>query len=154
MFHRWVALTLVLALGVFTPKQAEGQQAQPRGRGPGSLGQNVPNPATPATTIPFTVGDESCSDGGRQHVVSIRIYNILSQLVAVPKLRTASAPGTDSARALAARPVQNLRLACGSYSAFWDGKFMNTTRDVPVGTYVYELIVDGQREVRKMLVAK
>ena len=150
MFHRWAALALVLALCAFAPKHAAGQQS-PRGRKAGSLGQNYPNPANPQTTIPFTVGDDSCAGGGRQHVVTLRIYNILSQLVAVPKLRMAS--GADSTAALL-RPVQGLRLTCGSYSAFWDGKHLDSGRDVPAGTYVYELVVDGQREVKKMLVTK
>ena len=157
MFHRWAALALVLALCAFAPKHAAGQQSQsPRGRKAGSLGQNYPNPANPQTIIPFTVGDESCTEtgggGGPKHVVTLRIYNILSQLVAVPKLRSPSG-GVDSS-AMIARPVQGLRLTCGSYSALWDGKQMGTGREVPAGTYVYELIVDGQREVRKMLVAK
>ena len=150
MFHRWAALALVLALCALAPKSAAGQDV-PRGRKAGSLGQNVPNPASPWTTIPFTVGDDSCADSSRSHVVSLRIYNILSQLVAVPKLRTVSAG--DSAGAVT-RPVQNLRLTCGSYSASWDGMHMSSGRAVPAGTYVYELIVDGQREVKKMLVAK
>ena len=156
MYLRWAALALVLALSAFAPERAAGQQPSslPSRRKPGTLGQNVPNPANPGTTIPFTVGDDSCADSVRQHVVSLRIYNILSQLVAVPKLRTASPPGADSARALASRPVLNLRLTCGSYSAFWDGRYMAGNRAVPAGTSVYELVVDGHREVRKMMVAK
>ena len=153
MVHRWAALALVLALCAFTPKHAAGQQ-QPRGRKAGSLGQNYPNPANPETAIPFTVGDDSCAAGGPEHVVSIRIYNILSQLVGVPKLRmTTPRAGSDSTASVS-KPVQNLKLACGSYTAFWDGKSTSSGREVPAGTYVYELIVDGQREVRKMLVAK
>jgi hypothetical protein len=156
MFHRWAALALVLALCALAPKHAAGQRSSlPRGRKAGTLGQNYPNPANPQTTIPFTVGDDSCAGGeggGPQHVVTIRIYNILSQLVAVPKLRTA-AGGPDSSSTIA-RPVQGLRLTCGAYSAFWDGRHMNTGRDVPAGTYVYELVIDGQREVKKMLVGK
>jgi len=157
MYHRWAALALVLALCALAPKHAAGQQS-PRGRKAGSLGQNYPNPANPETTIPFTVGDESCAGssggggGGPKHVVTLRIYNILSQLVAVPKLRTV-ASGSDTSESIT-RPVQGLRLTCGSYSAFWDGKHMGTGRDAAAGTYVYELIVDGQREVRKMLVGK
>ena len=155
MFHGWAALALVLALCAFAPKHAAGQQSQsPRGRKAGSLGQNYPNPANPQTIIPFTVGAESCTGdgGGPKHVVTLRIYNILSQLVAVPKLRSPSG-GSDSSATIA-RPIQGLRLTCGSYSALWDGKHMSTGREVPAGTYVYELIVDGQREVRKMLVGK
>ena len=155
MFHRWAALALVLALCAFAPKHAAGQQPQqPRGRKLGELGQNYPNPSNPATTIPFTVGGDACPDSGRVYVVTLRIYNILSQLVAVPKLRTVPASGSDSSSTSTGPAVQNLRLSCGTYSAFWDGRFGNSTRVVAPGTYVYELSVDGQREVKKMLVVK
>ncbi|HVZ76572.1 MAG TPA: hypothetical protein VG818_01170 [Gemmatimonadaceae bacterium] len=153
MLNRWAALALVLALCAFTPKYAAGQQAeQPRGRKAAGLGQNYPNPFNPETTIPFTIGDETCSDGGKLHVVSLRVYNVLAQIVAVPVLQG----GTSSAGATSAagQPLANLSLACGQYTAYWDGKYLNTGREVASGVYVYELVVDGQRLSRKMFVAK
>jgi len=158
MFHRWAALALVLALCALTPKHAAGQEKeQPRGRKSGELGQNYPNPFKPETTIPFTVGDASCSDSTQKHVVSIRIYNILSQLVAVPTLLAPLKGGggdsvTAAIEAPTDQPVHNLRLMCGSYEARWDGK--ERGRDVPSGIYVYELNVDGDRQVKKMVVAR
>ena len=154
MLNRWAALALALALCAFTPKYAAGQQSSnsPRGRKAGGLGQNYPNPFNPETTIPFTIGDSACSDGGKPHVVSLRIYNILAQQVAVPVLQGGSS--TSGASAAVGRPVANLSLSCGSYTAYWNGRIMDTNTEVPSGLYVYELVIDGERLVRKMFVAK
>ena len=70
MYHRWAALTLVLALWCLTPKSASGQsvsqpeQQQPRGRKSGSLGQNYPNPFNPETRIPFGIECDGRGGGG------------------------------------------------------------------------------------------
>ena len=146
MYHRWAALTLVLALWCSTPKSASGQsvsqseQQQPRGRKSGSLGQNFPNPFNPETRIPFgIVCDEG---GGGDHVISIHIYNVLAQLVAVPVLE---GPG---------QAAEHLRLPCGNFVAFWDGKVRETGREAASGIYIYELVVDGERIAKKMIIAK
>jgi len=140
MQYRWAALVLVLALCAISPKSAAGQQdSQPRGRKLGTLGQNYPNPFRPDTFIPFTVDD--CNGANGQHLVTLRIYNVLAQLVSVPQLH-----GTD-------RALVNLRLSCGEYTAYWDGRAKG---GVPAasGVYVYELLVNGQRSSRKMFVAR
>jgi hypothetical protein len=144
MYHRWAALALVLALCAVPTKQAAGQQAapQPRGRKLGVLGQNYPNPFNPETHIPFSINYEGCSG---QHVVSVRIYNVLAQLVAVPKLE--GEIGLN-------RPLSNLSLPCGSYTSFWDGKVLNTGKEAASGVYLYELVVDGERTAKKTFVAK
>ena len=154
MWNRWAALALALALCAFTPKNAAGQSSSnpPRGRKAGGLGQNYPNPFNPETTIPFAIGDESCADGGKPHVVSLRIYNILAQQVAVPVLQGGSS--SSGADAAAGRPLLNLSLSCGQYTAYWDGKIGNTNREVPSGVYVYQLEIDGTVFVKKMFVAK
>lgn len=143
MYHRWAALAFVLALCAIPTKSAAGQQTSsqpPRGRSTsGVLGQNFPNPFNPETNIPFEILD--CDRQG-QHVVSMRIYNVLAQLVAVPSL---DGP---------ARPLTGLSLGCGKYSAYWDGKVLNTGREAASGVYLYELVVDGQRMAKKMFVAK
>ena len=92
MFHRWAALALVLALCAVMPGSAAGQASNtpPRGRKLGTLGQNYPNPFTPETFIPFTIDD--CNGPGGQHVVSLRVYNVLAQLVATPVLHGAGKP--------------------------------------------------------------
>jgi hypothetical protein len=92
MKHRWAALLFVLALGALVPTTGAAQDSSakkpPPERSPGfELGQNYPNPFNPATTIPFTLGDPpACSDAGRNYHVTLRIYNVLAQLVAIPVL--------------------------------------------------------------------
>jgi len=143
MYHRWAALALALALCAVPTKQAAGQEApQPRGRKLGVLGQNYPNPFNPETRIPFKIEYEGCSG---MHVVSVRIYNVLAQLVAVPKLE--GEVGLN-------RPVANLSVPCGSYVAFWDGKVLNSGKEAASGVYLYELVVDGERSTKKAFVAK
>ncbi len=142
MYHRWAALALVLALWASAPKSAAGQEASspPRGRKLGTLGQNYPNPFRPDTFIPFTIDD--CNGPGGQRVVSLRVYNVLAQLVATPVLHGAS------------RPISNMRLSCGEYLGHWDGAVGRTGRPATTGVYVYELVVDGQRMSRKMILTR
>jgi hypothetical protein len=144
MYHRWAALALVLALCAVPTKQAAGQQgaSQPRGRKIGVLGQNYPNPFNPETRIPFGVEYEGCTG---VHVVSIRVYNVLAQLVAIPRLEGEPAPY---------KAISNLSLPCGRYIAYWDGKIMGSGREAASGVYLYELTVDGERTMGKAFVAK
>jgi hypothetical protein len=149
MKHRWAALMVVLALGALMPALAGAQETTPppQQRKPGfDLGQNYPNPFNPTTTIPFAIGDApECSDSGRQHRVSLKIYNVLAQLVAVPILQ-----GGDGA----GQPLVNVQLQCGMYTAYWDGTYMNTSQEVASGVYLYRLEVDGRAVVKKMIVMK
>lgn len=155
MKHRWAALFGVLALGALVPRLAAAQGTsipQPQTaqeRSPGvQLGQNYPNPFNPATTIPFTLGDPpSCTnDGGRQHRVTLRIYNVLAQLVAIPVLQGS---GVDEGQ-----QVMNVTLPCGTYTAYWNGKYMSTSQDVPSGVYIYLIEVDGHSIGKKMIVMR
>jgi hypothetical protein len=152
MKHRWAALICVLALGALMPAVAGAQGVTtplpgPE-RSPGfELGQNFPNPFNPATTIPFTLGDPpSCTDAGREYRVTLRIYNVLAQLVAIPILQ-----GGDEA---AGQPVADLPLHCGSFTAYWNGTYMNTSSEVPSGVYLYSIEVDGKSAVKKMILMK
>ena len=142
MFHRWAALVLVLALCATSPKIAAGQAVVPRGHGAkGKVGSNSPNPFNPDTKINFTVGEDSCTPGSEQHVVTLRVLNILSQLVAFPQLSGAS--GTTSvAPALAGHPLVNMTLPCGTYVAYWDGRIAATGKEAPSGTYGVQLFID------------
>ena len=145
MYHRWAALVLVLALWCLAPESAAGQsvsadQQQPRGRKAGTLGQNYPNPSNPETHIPFSI---ACGDGaGGEFVVSVRIYNVLAQLVAIPVVQ-----GRGD-------PLDNIKLPCGDYVGYWDGKVRQTGREASSGIYIYELVVDGERSSRKMFVSQ
>jgi hypothetical protein len=145
MYHRWAALVLVLALCAMTPKNAAGQQTQqsPREHSAGAFGKAYPNPFNPEVFIPFSVDPTACTDGSQQHVVSIRILNILAQQVAIPVLYVGgntTKPSTTSATG----PVSSLRLGCGFYTGYWNGKIPGTSKDAASGTYLGQLIVDGQ----------
>jgi hypothetical protein len=126
---------------------AQGNQP-PAPRKSGVLKQNYPNPFNPETRIPFTVGDEKCDDPGRQHKVSLRIYNILSQLVAIPVLQGGAGGVAGGVK------IVNLTLTCGDYVAYWNGKFLDSQKEVASGVYLYELRIDGQSLVKRMLVTK
>ena len=145
---RWAALMTVLTLSVVAPRHASGQGTAPAGDGNAAvLGQNYPNPFNPTTTIPFKVGDPpACPDQGRVHRVTLRIYNVLAQLVAIPILQ-----GTSGN---AGQPIENVQLSCGQYTAYWDGMYLRTNREVASGVYLYRLEVDGKPWVRKMIVMK
>ncbi|HJU89766.1 MAG TPA: hypothetical protein VJ672_10255 [Gemmatimonadaceae bacterium] len=150
MKHRWAALMVVLALGALMPAHAGAQgttPTPPAQRKPGfELGQNYPNPFNPTTTIPFAIGEvPDCTEGGRQYRVSLKIYNVLAQLVAIPILQ-----GGDGA----GQPIVNVPLRCGTYTAYWDGTYLNTSQEVASGVYLYRLEVDGRAVVKKMIVMK
>ncbi|MDP3909749.1 MAG: hypothetical protein Q8Q14_05115 [Gemmatimonadales bacterium] len=134
-----VGLGLVAA-GV---SSAGGQVQSPA---PVELKQNYPNPFNPATTIPFYMDAGLFTDGHRPKV-SLKIYNVLAQLVAVPILQ-----GSGEA-------VDDLELNCANsvgcaFNAYWDGKVLNTDREAASGIYIYQLIVDGRRYTKKMIIMK
>ncbi len=141
--HAWLVAVLVL-----TTPMVVAEAQEPTRRGTVELGQNFPNPFNPATTIPFRLSDE-LFQGGRRPVVSLRIYNVLAQLVAIPNLQQSG------------QPLDNVELDCLNpqagfceFSAYWDGHWQNSTREAASGVYVYQLIVNGQRTSRRMLVTK
>ena len=153
MKHLWRALFVVLVLGAFMPSRSAAQGSSPQtggGQGAGlQLGQNYPNPVNQDTRIPFVIGEaQGCTDSGRQHRVSLRIYNLLAQQVAVPVLQGGfgNAAGGD--------PLESLQLTCGVYLAYWDGKYSQTGNDVASGIYLFRLEVDGKVLVKKMIVRK
>ena len=150
MRFRWAALAAVLALAL-TPQlgNAQGTTQGTTKRPAVKLGQNFPNPFNPETRIPFVVGDfPTCSDGGRQYKVSLRVYNLLAQLAAVPVLQG----GTGNVAG--GQPLENVLLTCGLYTAYWNGMYRNTSNEVASGIYMYAIEVDGQRTVKKMIVMK
>ena len=150
---RWAALMLVLALSALMPSSGSAQPGvqPPSARPGGSLGQNYPNPFNPETWIPFAVGDSACTDPSRQYRVTVRIYNLLAQVVAVPVLQAGA--GTGSADG--GQPVDGVTLSCGTYTAYWNGKYLNSSREAASGVYLYRLDVDGRAvAVKKFLVTK
>ena len=153
MKHLLRALSLVLVLSAFMPSRSAAQGSLPQpggGQGAGvQLDQNYPNPVTQDTRVRFVVGDaHGCTDSGRQHRVSLRIYNLLAQLIAVPVLQG------GVGNAAGGEPLDNLLLTCSEYLAYWDGKNSQTREDVASGIYLFRLEVDGKVLVRKMIVRK
>ncbi len=142
MIHRLAAAAFALGLCAAVPTSAAGQAstAPPRVSRLGSVGQNQPNPFGRETYIPFTI-DDCGGEQGQRHV-SLRIYNVLAQLVATPVLH-----GTD-------RPIAGVRLSCGDYTVYWAGRLGKSRRPAPAGVYVYELVVDGERSSKKMFLSR
>jgi hypothetical protein len=135
---RWPGWLLGLLVGFNSPAAAQERSPPPRVE----LRENYPNPFTGSTTIPFTISQEVCAKG-HHPVVSLKIYNVLAQAVAIPTLKSSTGEILDQ-----------LRLNCGDHEAFWDGRFSDGKRDVTPGVYYYQLIVDGQRYTRKMIARK
>lgn len=145
--RRYAYAWLLAGLALAAPRVSQAQQDTSR-RNQVELLQNYPNPFNPATTIPFRLS-ESLFRSGRGPVVSIRIYNVLAQLVAVPSLQ-ASGQRLDAVEL----ECRELRNGFCEFSAFWDGKYVNTSREAASGVYVYQLIVNGRRTSRRMIVMK
>src|SRR5262249_41898047 len=145
MFHRWPALVLVLVVSAMMPKQAAGQQAQsPQKPSAGSFGKSWPNPFNPTVSTHFSIGSGSCA-AGETHAVTVRILNILAQPVVTPVLSGPAANSTSGASSsMNGSPISNLRLECGDYVSFWDGKVADHSREAASGTYILQLIVDGK----------
>jgi hypothetical protein len=149
MKHRWAQAGLVLALVAFMPRLSVAQGSTQNGRESDAemgLDQNYPNPVKSATRIPFTVGAKECTDQSKTYRVSLRIYDIFSKEVAAAVLTsgTGSATGGDA--------LENLRLTCNKYTAYWDGKSKKTSQRVNSGIYFYRLEVNGRVLTKKMLV--
>jgi hypothetical protein len=141
---RWAwAGWLGLLVGVGTPVAAQANVDPPRVE----LKENYPNPFFPTTTIPFLISRDVCAKG-HQPVVSLKIYNVLVQVVAIPVLTNASGSRTGGER------LDSLRLRCGEYHAFWDGKYLDGRGETTPGIYYYQLTVDGERFTRKMVAQK
>ena len=77
----WPGWWLGLLVGAGSPVAAQANVIPPRVE----LKENYPNPFFPATTIPFSISREVCTRG-HQPVVSLKIYNVLVQMVAIPVL--------------------------------------------------------------------
>lgn len=108
------------------------------------LEANYPNPFNPETTIPFTLNEELFA-GGAPVVVTVRIFNLLSQLVAYPVALAHPAGAVEVSALQYTQP--------GRHEAFWDGTDQSG-RQVASGIYLLQLTVNGQSGTRKMIVQK
>ena len=147
---RWAALSMVLALAALVTDDLAAQATPPpQAEAQFELGSNYPNPFNLDTRIPFTVGvPPQCEEHGRLYKVTLRVYNLLSQLVAIPLLQEGSGSvGTG-------QPLENVLLPCDRYVAYWDGKTRDTAQPVARGVYLYMLEVDGKQQVKRMFVRR
>jgi hypothetical protein len=116
-------------------EEASGVQLEP----------NYPNPITRETRIPFLLGAD-LFEGGRQVVVSVRIYNVLRQQVSTPT-------AVDHPTA-AGRPVTELSYdSPGRYELYWDGRDQ-AGQLVPSGIYFCQIVAGRSTDVRKMIVTR
>lgn len=140
------ALALAVAASLVVVHRIEAQAPpNPSGGNGFGLEQNYPNPFNPETTIPFTLGDELFVDG-RTPVVSMRVFNLLTQPVAYPTaLGHPEGLGVELRNLVYTRP--------GRYEAFWDGTDQSG-REVASGIYFIQLTVNGQSVTRRMLIQK
>ena len=142
-----VLSVLLLFFGAVDTLSAQdpGGSAPSRGTSGFELEQNYPNPFNPETTIPFSLGEDLFMDG-RPAVVSVRIFNLLQQLVAYPV-----ALGYPSGEGLALSQLEYYQP--GQYEAYWDGTDQSG-RQVASGIYFMQLTVNAQSATRKMYVLK
>ena len=141
---KWAGWWLGLMVGAGSPVAAQVLAPAPKVE----LEDFYPNPLGAATTIPFKISQEVCVRG-HQPVVSLRIFNSLVQVVAIPVLEPASGPPLAGGQ-----PIDFVRLPCGEFRAYWDGKYTNGRREAGAGVYYYQLTVDGERYTRKMVVLR
>jgi hypothetical protein len=137
---KWAGWWLGLMVGAGSPAAAQVLMPQPKVE----LKDYYPNPLGAATTIPFEIHPELCVRG-HQPVVSLKIFNSLVQVVAIPVLADGN---------IAGQPINFMRLNCGEHRAYWDGKYLDGRREAGAGVYYYQLTVDGERFTRKMIVSR
>jgi hypothetical protein len=150
MRFRWSAPLWVLAL-ILMPRVGSAQASATQApKSPvATLQQNYPNPFNPETRIPFSIGGyPNCTDPSHQYKATMRILNVLVQLVAIPVIQG------GAGNVAGGQPLQNVLLPCGQYVAYWNGNYLNTSKEAASGVYVYILEVDGQKLVNKMIVMK
>jgi hypothetical protein len=137
----------VLALSGVMSREATAQGTSKPGKP--KVYQNYPNPFNPETTIPFDVGDyPNCTGSSQQHRVSVKIFNILLNVVAIPVLKGSSGGVSGGT------PLDNVSLTCGHYEAFWNGKVLSNGREAASGVYPYAVTVDGQMTFKKAISTK
>ena len=141
-----IFLVLLCVIPAAVTAQDRGRDAQPRTNDPGfELLQNYPNPFNPSTRIPFTLSSQLFDDS-ETVVVTMRIFNVLQQFVASP-----TAIGHPDGNG---ELVDRLEYYTpGAKEAFWDGRDDNGNQ-VAAGVYYLQMIVNGRRQIMKMVVSR
>ncbi|MFQ5888871.1 MAG: hypothetical protein ACE5JR_02340 [Gemmatimonadota bacterium] len=146
---RAAAAALLLLLGGVQAGSAHAQEvsSDPRATAapPFALGVPYPNPFRSTARIPFVLGDSAFASGG-EVTVSMRIFSLLHQLVAIPTALDHPAGRGE--------PIDSLSYPRpGRYLALWDGRDRSGRR-VASGPYFVQLLVNGESEVRKLLASR
>lgn len=144
---RSVLLVMLLLAGSLSPPGLRAQASRSSPQAENVRGfyveQNYPNPANPETWIPFLL-EESLFEGTDTVIVTVRIFNILNQAVAIPE--AVDHPGGRGTRLI------NLGYAePGRKIAYWNGRD-TAGRIVPSGVYYFQLVVNDQSQTRKIIV--
>ena len=134
MRRRAWAVAVLLGLLGSVPSIARAQDLSADGKV--QLGRNFPNPFNPETFIPFQLKAELFI-GGQRPIVSLKVFNVLAQLVAVPIVQGSG------------EKLENAALewnGTGDYTAYWDGKIQGSGREAASGVYVYQLVVQWNQD--------
>ena len=134
---RSVLLILMLLAGSLSPPVAAQElRSTPPERGKSfQLEPNYPKIVKAETYIPFQL-DSALFQGRDSVLVTLRIFNILRQAVAIPVVL----PEGEGAR----RPLLNLPFSApGRKIAYWDAKDA-AGQPVPSGIYYCQLVVRGE----------
>ncbi len=115
----WPGVVWLLVVGA-TPLAAQRTATLPAPR----LEEPRPAPALPAALVPFTIPADYCR-GGVEPLVSLRVYDVLSQPVHVLRLR-----GRDG------RLLDRLPLDCGTHVGIWNGTIDDPPR-LPLANVYY-----------------
>jgi len=135
---------MVCLAAAAAPASTQSAPSRPTPRGGFELDNNYPNPFNPETTIRFTLTDELFASG-QPVVVTVRVLNLLSQLVAFPVALNHPAGAVEVRSLEYTQP--------GQHEAFWDGTDQSG-RQVASGVYLLTLTVNGQSKTGKMIVQK
>jgi hypothetical protein len=145
---RSVLLILVLLAGSLSPPGAWAQTASAARQPPEEvrgfvLEQNYPPTVNTETWIPFSL-DSTLFERNSTVSATIRIYNILSQVVAIPE-------AVDHPNGRGLRLLDLPYSEPGRKLAYWDGRD-NAGRPVPSGVYYMQMVVGEETQTRKLIV--
>ena len=146
---RPVLLILFLLAGSLSPPAPRAQEGRHDGTGQPTqcfhLEQNYPNPVSTDTRIPFSL-EECLFESSDSVVVSLRIYNILANVVGIPVMER----DEDGPRE---RVINLVVRDPGRMVVYWDGKDP-AGGTVPSGVYYAQLTVNNRPTTKKFVVAR
>ena len=147
MNTRSVLLTMLLVAGAISPPSIQAQAPAERPRFETNRGfyfdKGLGGPVRPEMSIPFYLEEKRFENSSRA-VVSMRIYNVLKQPIAIPILR-------DDVTGQQAEVLNLPILQPGRKIAYWNGKDL-TGATVATGVYYCELQVGDQTATLKLVV--